>query len=168
MKNILFLILTIGVAMCIVPRNIVAQGTQDWQLWGLPEGVRARFGKGKITGNIATSSDGKRLAVAYSTGIWVYDTETDKPLHLLTGHTGGVLNVAFSPDSSLLASVSSDVRVWDVQTGAELWTLHGHENDPTVVAFSPDGKMLASGSFDETIRLWDLETGEMDSGAGRT
>ena len=161
MQKTLVLTLAIGFAICVIPQNTIAQNTQDWHLWGLPEGVQARFGKGMITGGFASSNDGKRLAVACSIGIWVYDTETDKLLNLLTGHTDWVINVAFSPDDTVLASASNDstVRVWDARTGTELWTLQGHEGSTTDVAFSPDGKMLTSASEDNTIRLWDVQGG---------
>ena len=39
-------------------------------------------------------------------------------------------------------------------------TLSGHTSDINSVSFSPDGKLLASGSDDETIRLWDVSTGQ--------
>ena len=43
---------------------------QDYTQWGLPEGAKARLSKGQITGNIAYSPDGTRLAVA--SRYWVY------------------------------------------------------------------------------------------------
>ena len=39
--------------------------------------------------------------------------------------------------------------------------LEGHKGEINSVAFSPDGNILASGSSDETIRLWDVNTGEL-------
>ena len=46
--------------------------------------------------------------------------------------------------------------------GAARRVLRGHENAVWTIAWSPDGRMLASGSFDRSLRLWDLA-----SGAGR-
>ena len=40
-------------------------------------------------------------------------------------------------------------------------TLPGHEDVIFRIAWSPDGRMLASPSADKTIRLWDVETGEL-------
>jgi hypothetical protein len=38
-------------------------------------------------------------------------------------------------------------------------SLKAHSGSVTSLAISPDGKMLASGSWDKTIRLWDLPEG---------
>ena len=89
---------------------------QDYTQWGLPEGAKARLGKGRNTGNIAYSPDGTRLAVVSSIGIWLYDAVTYQEVALLTGHTGGVTSVAYSSDGNTLASGSSDgtVLLWAV------------------------------------------------------
>lgn len=41
-----------------------------------------------------------------------------------------------------------------------LSTLTGHTTLVNSVVFSPDGHTLASGSFDQTIKLWDIASGE--------
>ncbi len=39
-------------------------------------------------------------------------------------------------------------------------TLKGHSSWVTAVAFSADGQRLASGSWDQTVKLWDVSTGQ--------
>jgi serine/threonine-protein kinase len=45
-------------------------------------------------------------------------------------------------------------------TASVVRTLQGHRGALNGIAISPDGKTLASGSVDNTIRLWDVATGE--------
>lgn len=40
-------------------------------------------------------------------------------------------------------------------------TLTGHADAVRAIAISPDGRLLASGSYDQTIKVWDLRTGKV-------
>ncbi|MYG07753.1 hypothetical protein F4167_14285, partial [Candidatus Poribacteria bacterium] len=113
---------------------------QDSPQWHLPEGAKARLGKGTI-GEIAYSPDSTRLAVASSIGIWIYDAQTGEELDLFVGHTDWISSVAYSPDGNTLASGSWDntVRLWDTHTGEHIQTLTGHTGRVNSIAYSPDG-----------------------------
>ncbi len=144
---------------------------QDYIQWHLPEGAKARLGKGNIN-EIKYSPDDTKLAVAGNIGIWIYDAQTGGELDLFTGYTRDVNSVSFSPDGNTLASVASEgsdttIRLWDTNSGEHTQALTGHTDDVNIIAFSPVGKTLASGSRSDepssevnTVRLWDVETGK--------
>ena len=139
---------------------------EDTTRMSLPEGAKARLGKGSIN-EITYSPNGKHLAAAGSAGIWLYDMTTYQEVALLTGYdTGPVNSVDFSPDGRAIISGNPDgtVWVWDTDTGKRIQTF-GTADWVLSVAFSPDGKTIASGGghlegLGLGIELLDIETGE--------
>ena len=156
--KVFFSLMFLIVSMFLYVSDTTAENEPHTQ-WGLPEGAKARLGKGGIN-DITCSSDGALLAVASQLGIWIYDVQTSEALALLTGHTGAVDRIAFSPDGHTLASGGQDntVRLWDVETRTEIGMLEGHTGGPNSIWFSPDGRTLASRDDDQTLRFCDVET----------
>lgn len=87
--------------------------------------------------------------------IKLWQLETGKQLHTLSGHYDHVCSVAFSPDGKILASGSKDktIKLWQVDTGNTLRTFTGFDEAVYSIAFSPNGETLAASSGDKTITL---------------
>ncbi len=135
---------------------------QDVTNWKLPDGAKARLGKG-YPFDITYSKDGSLFAAASTIGVWLYDARTGRELNLFLDHEDCVSCVAISPDNSLLACGSGDnskIKIWDLQSGDLKLTLSGHTDGVNSVTFSKDGQKLISGGDDELIHFWDVLTGK--------
>ena len=125
--------------------------------------VVGMIGRGKNNG-AAWSPDGATVAVASTTGVWVYDAaDFDALPHLLEGDNGEAERVIFSPDGSLLAASGADgtIRLWDVATGVLVRKLDSAPENVRGLASSPDGTTIASGGKDHVISFWDVATGAL-------
>lgn len=85
--------------------------------------------------------------------LWKRSTWTE--IHVLKGHVGQVLGVAFDRTGGRLATSSTDqtARIWRTDKGTSSSTLYGHIAYVSDVAFGPGG-VLATASGDGTGRTW--------------
>jgi WD40 repeat protein len=108
--------------------------------------------------SVAFSPDGQHvLSGHFDTTVRLWETETAREVRRFSGHKQMVSGVAFLPDGRVVSSSHDQtVRIWDPASGAELWCCEGHTGPVICVAVAPDGRTIASGSFDQTIRLWQV------------
>ena len=146
-------------------RILAAASDHVVRLWDVASGrqVRSLRERGKgfwYMKALAISPDGNTLATAKTSSfsVQLWDILGGKRLRMLTGHSGGVTDLAFSPDGRTLASSSSDktVRLWNPRDGRQVAVLKGHTKEVTSVAFDSTGTLLTSGSEDHTVRLWNI------------
>ncbi len=140
----------------------LATGNEDAsiQLWETACGERRGTlpGHSRAVLTLAYSPNGRLLASGDFGGavkLWAMDEERERAT--LTASGNEIAALAFSPDSATLAmAVDCAVQLWDVNTGHLVARLEGHAAKVKCLAFSPDGKRLATGSYDQTVRLWEV------------
>eukprot|EP00939_MAST-03C_sp_MAST-3C-sp1_P005218 g5218.t1 len=112
------------------------------------------------------------------TTIMIWNPATMKRIHVLEGHHGKVCMCKYSPAAAssstrpssssssindILASVSYDASaiLWDTQSGCVLFRLRGHRRRVWACDFTHDGTFLLTASGDNTLILWNCETGDI-------
>ncbi|KAI0996513.1 hypothetical protein K3495_g11668 [Podosphaera aphanis] len=93
-----------------------------------------------------------------------------KPTQLIqcySAHGYEVLSLTIAPDNGSFASAGGDraVFLWDVATAVttrRFGGTHGHTARINTVTFAGDGaSVLVSGSFDASVRIWDVKSGNV-------
>ena len=129
-------------------------------------------GKGGAFMPIAFSPDTRLLASTSrndtnndAESIIVWDVESGERVACLTGHTGYIYRLCFSPCGRFLASGGEEdgtVFVWDVGSWQQIKTHTGYGQSDMIPSYSPDGTLrVAAVSYDDdTVTVWDLENNE--------
>lgn len=116
--------------------------------------------------------------------IWEWNTETNavECIYVCEGHERGIDSLATSPSMKLLASGSWDtmLKIWSCElrtddesaskkvkgelgeTRKPISTLAGHREAISAVQWIDEDTLL-TGSWDHTLRVWDLEFGGLKS-----
>jgi WD40 repeat protein len=141
---------------------VLAGGGRGGTVWlwdaASGEGRASLRGHSKPVHAVAFSHDGRLLASGDWGGVvrlWDVATRVARPA--LAASEDEVSAVAFAPDARTLAVATGPVvQLWEVDTGRRVANLSGHQGKVLCLAYSPDGTRLASGSYDRTVRLWEV------------
>ncbi|MGB5846717.1 MAG: WD40 repeat domain-containing protein, partial [Anaerolineales bacterium] len=154
-----------------------------WDLDSL-EQIGMMQGHEGMVRDLAYTSDGSQIISIDSNGrLILWDAESSDILMQARVHEAGgegwsvsrtpMVQVAIDPSNRLAVTSAEDksLVIWDLSDPAELRRLIGHQAPVAGVALTPDGKFALTGSGsldlggepagDNSLRLWDVESGQM-------
>ncbi|MBD2565686.1 MULTISPECIES: WD40 repeat domain-containing protein [Nostoc] len=146
------------------------------RLWNVQDGqsINVLEGHTHDVYGLAISADSQFLV---STGedqtVRLWHLQNGRNLKTLRGYTGGIHSLSLSSDGQMLASSGQNemIQVWRLQPDGNLSSLRPDKtfaipsrriSSFSNVSFSPDNQMLASNRHDESIALWNLQTGHLE------
>jgi RNA polymerase sigma factor (sigma-70 family) len=150
--------------------GLVVAGTHKGEIrrWNSrgEEGPAVKVGESMVSSVALGPTNQALLAFATARQARIWDQREREPKVVLADHSRAVNAVAFSPDTTTLASGGADgvVKLSDIKTHKEratlAWPVKPHDGGQIVsIAFSPDGRTVAAGGLginaDGVVQLWD-------------
>ncbi len=151
--------------------NVVATAAQDGtvRLWNSRTGNQVVEMQDEKTGASLAFRDGSKgqtsrgqergqAELAGKRKLWIASSQqTVLPLR---GQLHTLACLCFEANGWRIAAGSGrTIKIWDL-SGRLLQTLHGHTDLVRAIAFHPRENRLVSASYDQSIKVWDLKSGE--------
>ncbi len=98
------------------------------------------------------------------TEVWLWDIERNREISN-ESRPGNPIDVFFTPDGRPYVTMNdladpNDVLVWDVEENTIQHRLTGYQDGVYHVVLNFAGTIIGAASYDGTVRLWELETGD--------
>jgi WD40 repeat protein len=130
---------------------------------------------GNVVATAFSPKTGKYIATAGLDGVALIKAFPKGRGSTIVQHQGGVVNIVFNPDETLLATASADgtSTLWNVVDGARAQDLNVSSQDDDLlgngtyvrkIKFSREGKWVATASLDGKARLWRVSDGQEMAG----
>lgn len=150
----------------------VAGGSEEkgFRLWDFAGGKLIASFEGYWANTVAFAPGETQVLAGGQDGkprLW--DVKEKKVVRTFPGHRAWIRGAGFSGDGTLAVTCSGNsphdlqpgddfsIRLWDVAKGQEIFSFLGHQHRVFAAALSRDGRWIFSGSYDKTLRLWDVE-----------
>jgi WD40 repeat protein/serine/threonine protein kinase len=149
-------------------KNIVSASADGWlRYWDLASGRCMKILESDVPAQATAIARDNRLVVSgHNDGsLRLWSLISGKCMKTLTGHSGSIYDVDFTPDNRFIVSAGEDktLRVWNVDSGHCTATIKDPKARFQALALSPDSRYAFTGGLegpDTPVRMWDVFNGQ--------